>query len=147
MITCQHTDITGNITRKLTFNPRSKHQSESMVRCRRSSLHNSGFGHGAGYDTGFGLPVLWPRTAEVCFEHDMGMYGLFLRDHIPMVFLGIFLGVFAYGKEWLYWRPTALWLDEYIRSTKSRKSTHPRIAIQLLSGTLELVGSRREKLG
>ena len=93
----------------------SRGESQPMVHFRRSGLYHRGFGHGGGHDTGSRIPLLWSGAAKVCSDHDMGLHGLVFRHHFPMVFLGLFSGLFGTRKERLYWRSQALWFNEYTR--------------------------------
>ena len=49
--------------------------------------------HGLADDSGPGLLVLGTCTAEVCTFHDMGVYGIFLDNCLPMVSLGLFFSI------------------------------------------------------
>lgn len=64
-----------------------------MVPIGRSSLHHRRLGDGAGHGARTRLPLLRPRTKKIGAEHDMGMYGFTIGDYVPVVFLGILVGV------------------------------------------------------
>lgn len=102
----------------------SHRKSEPMVSVRRPSVHHRGLGHGAGYDSWPRIPLLRTRTKEVGFEHDLGLYGIILRHHFPMVLLGLFVGFLAHSNERLHWRSSTLWSHEYTRCPESWVSSN-----------------------
>lgn len=79
--------------RQLTHIFYRHHQSEPMVRIRRSGLHHRRFGDGAGHGTRTRIPLLRTRAKKIRLEHDMGVYGVIMCDHVSVVFLGIFAGL------------------------------------------------------
>ena len=85
------------------------HKSEPMVSGRRSSVHLDRVRYGPGHDTRPWLPLLRPLEEEVRSELDVGLLRLFLRHHLPVVFLGLFLGLFEYWYQRLHWRLDAFW--------------------------------------
>ena len=102
-----------------TDNTSSRREFEPMVRSRRSSVHYHRLGYGRGHDTRAGISVLGASTTKVCFDHDMGLHGLLLRHHLPMVPLGLFTGIFCTREKRFHWRSQPLWSDQHSWCPKS----------------------------
>lgn len=98
---------------------RSRGESQPMVYFRRSGLHHRGFGHGGRHDTGARISLLRSGAAKVGSYYDMGLHGLVFRHYFPMVFLGLFTGLFGARDKRLHWRSQALWSDEHARCPES----------------------------
>ncbi len=74
-----------------------------MVLSWRHCIYSYFIMPGPGDDSRTRLSLLWPRKTEVCTLYDLGLYGIFLDNHISMVFLGLFVGVQLVRDEWVYW--------------------------------------------
>ena len=91
-ITCKKPQSTMNML-QLTRNFYRLPKLKPMVPIGRSSVHHRRFGDGAGHGTRTRLPLLRPRAKKIGTEHDMGVYGIIVGDYVPVVFLGILVGV------------------------------------------------------
>ena len=90
-----------------------------MVSIRRSSIYHRSLSNGAGHGTRSRLPVLWTRTKKVCIEHDMGVYGIVIGDHVSVVLLGILAGIQPVCDEWFHWGFEEVWAHEYFGCAES----------------------------
>lgn len=75
-----------------------------MVHIRRPGIHHHCLCNGPGHDSRSRFPLLWSCTKKVGAEHDLGLYGLFLHHHIPMVLLGLLSGILTIRDERIHWR-------------------------------------------
>lgn len=96
-----------------------------MVSSRRSGIYPDRLGYGTGDDPRPRFSLLGPLEAEVCFEHDLGVHGLFLRHYFSMVLLGLLLGLFEYRCQWLYWRLDPFWTDGHFGLPQSWLAPRP----------------------
>lgn len=78
---------------------------ESMVLVRRPGVHHCRLCDGAGHGTGPRLPLLRTGTKKIGIKYDMGLHGISVRYHIPMVHLGLLVSFQQLRNEWLYRRP------------------------------------------
>ncbi len=117
-----------------TGSPNRTRELEQMVPIRRPSIYYRGIGHGAGNGARSRLPIFWPRATEICPLNDVGMYGRWIRYDIPVVLLGVLVGVLADWAERIHWRFKTFWIDEYIGKPKSWITSDSRLAICILSG-------------
>ena len=106
---------------------------ESMVSIGRPSLHHRGFCHGTAHDTRPRIPILRSRSAQIRAEYDLGVYGLVLGHHFPMVFLGL-LACLLEHRDAVHWRSAALWSHEHVGHAESGLAADSGTAVQLLPG-------------
>ena len=127
--------IKPSVKRPVLMKPDSKGKSEPMVLFRRSSLHPHLIGNGVGDDSGTRLSLLGSGAKKIGPEHDLCVHGLHGGHHLPMVLLGIFLGLFCAGHKWFHWGSEALWFDQHAGCSESRVSADSGARVQLLSST------------
>ena len=104
---------------------RRDHKSEPMVSIWGSSVHLDSVGDGLGHDTRPGFPLLGPLTKEVGSEPDVGLLRIFLRHHLPVVLLGLLLGLFEYRYQRVHRRLDAFWTDGNFGVSKSGFTSDP----------------------
>lgn len=85
---------------------------EPMVQSGRPGLHHRGFGHGVGHGTGSRIPLLGSCAKKVGTLTDLGLHGILLSHHIPMVLLGLFSGLQPVCYQRLHWRSQEVWSHE-----------------------------------
>lgn len=110
-------------------------KSQSMVSERRSSVYYHVLLHGSRHDSWHRLSLLWSRSTEVCTFYDLGSTWVLLHCHHTMVFLGLLVSIFDERDIGVYWGLGTLGLDEDARESVTWKSSDPRTALRLLSGT------------
>ena len=93
------------------------------------SVYHHRFRYGRGHDTRSGFSLLRARKKKVRSDHDLGLHGLLLRHHVPMVLLGLFARILGTGNEWLHWKLEALRPHQYPRCSKSRLAIDSRVAL------------------
>jgi hypothetical protein len=90
--------------------------------------------YGVAHGSGPGISILGPRTTQVRALNDLGVYGIFLGDDLPMVFLGLFFGVQLLGDKWLHWELGTFWINAHARNAVTWITANSRTALLLLPG-------------
>ena len=81
--------------------------------------------HGPAHDSGAGFPIFGFGKEEVRTVHDLGVYGIFLDNCFPMVFLGVLAGVQLHCYERIYWKFESFRIDEHPGRSFAWIAAHP----------------------
>jgi hypothetical protein len=93
--------------------------------------------YGPADDSGAGLFILWTRTAKVCPVHDMGVYGIFLNNRLPMVLLGLLISIQLLCHQRIYRQLGTLWSNWNTGNTFPWVAFDPRTSLLFLPGKLK----------
>jgi hypothetical protein len=91
-----------------------------MVPIRRPSIYHHSLGHGPGHGTGPRIFIFWFGETEIGPQLALGRDGLLFCHHIPVVPLGLFIGIFTQRIERFHRGSSALWPEEYAGEPQSR---------------------------
>ena len=114
--------------------PSSNNKPQPMVPIRRPSIHSSIRRHGPPHDPRPRLPLLRSRPPQVGTLNDMGLHGLLLHHHNPMVFLGLLSRLQFHRHKRVHRKPQTLRYDDYLRGSKSGQPACAGITVCVLSG-------------
>lgn len=98
---------------------------ESVVLSRRPSIYHRLIMYGPVDDSWTGLPILGACAAKVCTFHDLGVYGFFLGDRVPVVLLGLLAGVQLLCHQRIHWGLETFRSIEHIGGPLTWITAHP----------------------
>jgi hypothetical protein len=121
--------------------PYRTRESKQMVPIRRPGIHHRGLGHGAHHGARPRIPLLRPRATKIRSVDDVGVYGSWICHYVPVVLVGILVGVLADWAKWIHWGSPAVWVDEHTGKPQPWFAAHPQPPVRFLSGMFPTAGS------